>query len=144
MEESLKIKISEIITSLGYHFVGLKSTGKKQEPCVEVFVDSDNGITINECTEISRKLSETIDTLDYSNFRFNVSSPGIGIPLEHDWQLKKTVGKKIEVKSKYDNRVVKDIGLLINFDINNIYIENLKNEKNIIERKNIQTIKEII
>jgi ribosome maturation factor RimP len=144
MKENLKIKVSEIITSLGYHFVDLKFTGKKQEPCVEILVDSDTGITIDECTEISRKLSETIDELDYSDFRFNVSSPGIGYPLEHDWQLKKTIGKKIEIKSKADNRIVKIIGLLINFDINNIYIENLKDEKIIIERKNIQTIKEII
>jgi ribosome maturation factor RimP len=144
MKESLKIEVSEVLTSLGYHFVDIKFIGKKQEPCVEILVDSDNGITIDECTEISRRLSEIINTLDYSNFRFNVSSPGIGYPLKYDWQLKKTIGKKIEVKSKLDSQVVRNIGLLINFDIDNISIEDLKNEKIIIERKNIQTIKEII
>jgi len=144
MKENLKIKVSEILTSLGYHFVDLKFIGKKQEHCVEILVDSDKGITIDECTEISRKLSEVIDALDYSNFKFNVSSPGIGYPIEHDWQLKNTIGKKIEVKSKIDSQVVKNIGLLINFDLNTIYMKNLKEEEIMIERKNIQTIKEII
>ena len=144
MKESLKVKVSEILTSLGYHFVDIKFTGKKQEPCVEILVDSDKGITIDECTEISRKLSEVIDALDYSNFRFNVSSPGIGYPIEHDWQFKKTIGKKVEIKSKIDSQVVKNIGLLINFDLNNIYVKNLKEKEIMIERKNIQTIKEMI
>ena len=144
MKEELKAKIPEILTSLGYHFVDVKFTGKKQEPIIEILADSDKGITIDECTEISRKLSEYVDTLDYSNFRLNVSSPGIGYPLKHDWQFKKTISRKVEVKYKKENQIIKETGLLKDFDPEKIVIEREKGERIEIERNQIQIVKEII
>jgi ribosome maturation factor RimP len=144
MKEELKAKIPEILTSLGYHFVDVKFTGKKQEPIIEILADSDSGITIDECTEISRKLSEYVDTLDYSNFRLNVSSPGIGYPMQFDWQFKKALSRKVIVKYTKENQITKEMGLLKDFDPEKIVIEKEKGERIEIERNQIQIVKEII
>jgi ribosome maturation factor RimP len=144
MKEEIKAKIPEIISSLGYRFLEVKFAGKKQEPIIEILADSDKGITIDECTEISRKLSEYVDTLDFSNFRLNVSSPGIGYPMKFDWQFKKALSRMVEVKYTKEKQITKEKGLLKDFDPEKLIIENEKGERIEIERNQIQIVKEII
>lgn len=144
MKEEITSKLTEILTSLGYHFVDLKFTGKKQEPVIEILVDSDNGITLEECRTISKSLSDFFDNLEYSNFRLNVSSPGIGYPMRYDWQLKKAVSRNVEIKYTKENQVTKTKGLLKDFDPEKIIIENEIGERIEIERNQIQIVKEII
>ncbi len=144
MKEELTSKLTEILTSLGYHFVDLKFTGKKQEPVIEILVDSDNGITLEECRTISKSLSDFFDNLEYSNFRLNVSSPGIGYPMKYDWQLKKAVSRNVEIKYTKENQITKTKGLLKDFDPEKIVIENEIGERIEIERNQIQIVKEII
>jgi ribosome maturation factor RimP len=55
--------------------VELKVQGKKK---IEVFADSDTGISINECAEISKFLGGLLDEADImsDNYTLDVSSPG--------------------------------------------------------------------
>ncbi len=144
MKEEIKNKLTEILESIGYHFIELKFTGKKQEPVIEILIDSDKGINIEDCRNASKVLSEYFDTLDYSNYRLNVSSPGIGYPMRHDWQLKKAVNRKIEVKFSKENQITKVKGLLKDFDPEKLIVETEKGESIEIERNQIQIVKEII
>jgi len=144
MKEEIRAKVTEILTSLGYHFVDLKFTGKKNEPIIEILVDSDTGITIEDCRIISKSLTVCFDDLDFSNFRLNVSSPGIGYPLKFDWQIKKAISRKIEVSFKKENQVTKVKGLLKDFDPEKLIIDCEKGERIEIERNQIQIVKEII
>ena len=144
MKEEIKNKLTEILESIGYHFIELKFTGKKQEPVIEILIDSDKGINIEDCRNASKELSEYFDTLDYSNYRLNVSSPGIGYPMRYDWQLKKAVNRKIEVKFSKENQITKVKGLLKDFDPEKLIVETEKGESIEIERNQIQIVKEII
>ena len=144
MKEEIKNKLTEILESIGYHFIELKFTGKKQEPVIEILIDSDKGINIEDCRNASKELSEYFDTLDYSNYRLNVSSPGIGYPMRYDWQLKKAVNRKIEVKFSKENQITKVKGLLKDFDPEKLIVETEKGESIEIERNQIRKVKEII
>lgn len=67
-----------------------------------VTVDGDNGIGIDECSAISRKLSGLLDesgVLD-DQCTLEVSSPGVDQPLKLVRQYRKNVGRKLKVKSK--------------------------------------------
>lgn len=140
----IKNKIQEKVTSLGFYFVDLKIVRSKKEVVFEIYVDSDTGINISDCQKISKELSAYFDTLDYVNYRLNVSSPGIGYPIIYDWQFKKTLLRNVEVKFNNDGKVEKVKGKLIAFNPMEITL-NLTNGKELhINRSNINIIREII
>lgn len=67
---------------------------------VQLFVDTDRGITIKQCAEISRDLSRVFDEerLFDGNYQLEVSSPGIGRPLKLLRQYHKNIGRRFRVK----------------------------------------------
>ena len=74
-----------------------KGTGK-----VLILVDGDHGINIDDCAEISRKLSKMLDDAGWMNDRYmlEVSTPGIDRPLTTVRQYKRNVGRRLKLKLK--------------------------------------------
>ncbi|MEO6328199.1 MAG: ribosome assembly cofactor RimP [Ginsengibacter sp.] len=67
---------------------------------IKVFVDTDNGITIEKCVHINRALYKHIEEnslFENGNFSLEVSSPGIDEPLKLKRQYKKNIGRTIEI-----------------------------------------------
>ncbi len=67
---------------------------------LEVFVDSDFGITFETCQKLSRYLEQYLDEEKWLGERYTleVSSPGVGRPLKLLRQYPNNVGRKLEVK----------------------------------------------
>ena len=66
----------------------------------KIFLDGDNGITIEKCVQINRKLYKAIEELDIypdGDFSLEVSSPGIDEPLQLNRQYKKNIGRFVEI-----------------------------------------------
>jgi len=89
---------------------------------LEIYVDSDSGITFEKCRKISRYLEEYIDTEGWlgEKYTLEVSSPGIGRPLKFARQYPKNIGRKVEVKLIEGG---KKTGTLINVSDSSITIE---------------------
>ena len=67
---------------------------------IKVFLDADNGITIDKCIKINRALYNHIEESDIfpnSDFSLEVSSPGVEEPLKLHRQYKKNIGRTVEV-----------------------------------------------
>lgn len=66
---------------------------------IQVFVDTDEGITIAQCADISRELGSIIDAKNVIQepYELEVSSPGIEKPLKLLRQYKKNVGRPYKV-----------------------------------------------
>ena len=65
-----------------------------------VFVDGDNGITIEKCVSINRavyKMIEESGMFPEGDFSLEVSSPGLDEPLKLHRQYKKNIGRTVEV-----------------------------------------------
>lgn len=80
------------------HFIVDVIISARQGPKkVLVTVDGDNGIGIDDFTEISRRLSGLLEesTLIDGAYTLEVSSPGIDQPLKSLRQYRKNVGRKI-------------------------------------------------
>lgn len=81
-----------------FFFVELSfnETNKK----LEVFVDSDSGLTIGQCARLNKYLQKHIDEAGWLGEKYilDVSSPGVGKPLKLKRQYPKNVGRKLEVK----------------------------------------------
>ena len=67
---------------------------------ISVLLDSDEGITIEKCTQVNRPLYKFIEENGFfpdNNFSLEVSSPGIDRPLTDIRQYKKNIGRTVEV-----------------------------------------------
>ena len=67
---------------------------------IKVFLDADNGLTIDTCTRINRALYKQIEEdalFPNGDFALEVSSPGVDEPLKLHRQYKKNIGRTVEV-----------------------------------------------
>lgn len=67
---------------------------------IKVFIDGDNGLPIEKCVRLNRKLYKLIEEQAYypeGEFSLELSSPGIDEPLKLHRQYKKNIGRNVEV-----------------------------------------------
>jgi ribosome maturation factor RimP len=88
--------ITPYITEHDLFLVDVKIQGGKK---VEVFVDSDEGIKISQCAEISRLLESHLDGsgLVSEHYMLDVSSPGMSNPLKVLRQYKRRIGRELSI-----------------------------------------------
>lgn len=69
---------------------------------LEIFIDSDTGITFDRCRKISRYLESYLDESGWLGERYTleVSSPGVSRPLQLPRQYPKHIGRKLKVNLK--------------------------------------------
>ncbi|MBX2899435.1 MAG: ribosome maturation factor RimP [Cyclobacteriaceae bacterium] len=84
------------------HFVVDVVISKHKPHKVSVFLDGDKGITIDNCSNLSRALSEDLDKLDLikDNYMLEVGTPGLDQPLKLKRQFVKNVGRGLKVVRK--------------------------------------------
>ncbi|HET7179547.1 MAG TPA: ribosome maturation factor RimP [Chryseosolibacter sp.] len=76
-------------------------SGKKIPKRVLVIVDGDAGVTIDDCADLSRKLSKEFEDRSFfgeENYILEVSTPGLDQPLKLRRQFQKNIGRKLKVK----------------------------------------------
>jgi len=69
----------------------------KPNNIIVAFVDSDNGLTIEQIKMINRQIESHLDR-DVEDFNLTVSSPDLNRPLKTWRQYKKNVGRYLKVK----------------------------------------------
>ncbi len=69
-------------------------------PKVTVLADGEQGITIDQCATISRRISKRIEEAfgDELSYTIEVSSPGVDFPLTQPKQFKRNVGRNLKLK----------------------------------------------
>ena len=92
-----KIKILELVNNAlegsDKFLVNLKITPDNR---IYVDIDGDNGVTIDDCIELSRAIEGQMDR-DEEDFALDVSSAGADQPLKLIRQYRKNVGRELEV-----------------------------------------------
>jgi len=99
----LKEKIIELINKYlpnqDFFIVEVEVTGNSGKRKISVLVDSDKGITIDECSRLSRNIGNEIEEKNIidSAYLLEVSSPGVDKPLQSKRQYLKNKGRKLAV-----------------------------------------------
>ena len=85
---------------------------------VKIIVDTESGITLSQCQELSKKISDIFFRKDIFNgdYRLEVSSPGTDKPLKESFEFRRSIGKELHVKYKKENEMNSITGELITFD----------------------------
>jgi len=93
-------------------------------PLLEIFIDSDSGITTDRCAEISREIAKEIDAANLFEKRYHlvVSSPGIDRPLKLPRQYHRNIGRTITIKYRQDSSAAQSRGVLTETDADSVVL----------------------
>jgi ribosome maturation factor RimP len=93
--------IEPVVTGAGYDLEELTVTPAGRRSVVRVVVDRDSGVTLDDVAEISRVVSEELDTRDDGMGRtpyvLEVTSPGVDRPLTEHRHWRRNVGRLVTV-----------------------------------------------
>lgn len=99
--KSLEAMVQELLQDDPAHFlveIRIKPTNN-----IKIFLDGDNGITIEKCIAINRALYKKLEESSLfpaDDFSLEVSSPGLDEPLKLLRQYRKNIGRKVDVLLK--------------------------------------------
>jgi len=83
--------------------VDINHSGSK----LEVFIDTDEGVSFSLCQKLSRKIEAVLDetVMLGEKYTLEVSSPGISRPLKFFRQYPRNIGREIDVTLKDASRI---------------------------------------
>jgi ribosome maturation factor RimP len=86
----------------GVEFVHLEIAGTKRNQIVRIFADKDGGITIEDCSNVSKAVEAAMDADDFmpAAYVLEVSSPGLDRELYSLADFERFVGKLAKIKMK--------------------------------------------
>ncbi len=80
LEEKLTEMLEPGVEALGFELVGIEFVRAGKHSILRVFIDHDNGITVDDCADVSHQVSAILDVEDPISTEYNleVSSRGYG------------------------------------------------------------------
>ncbi len=96
--------IEDIVDRTGILLVDLSVKNIGRSHMVRLLVDRPGRINISECTELASEIRDLIDgKMLLSNYRLEVSSPGIGRILDKEVDWIRSIGRKLSVQIEDEN-----------------------------------------
>ncbi len=99
MEGRISALVSPIVTEAGYDLVELQLIQRKSSSLLRFVVDRIGGITLDECAELSRRISYLLEVEDpiEKHYTLEVTSPGLGRPLLTASDFRRKVGERVRL-----------------------------------------------
>ncbi|CAD6874143.1 MULTISPECIES: ribosome maturation factor RimP [Methylomonas] len=97
--EHLVDLIEPIVEGLGYECVGIEYNPHPTHGMLRIYIDSENGILLEDCTKVSHQLSGALDVEDpiQGEYQLEVSSPGADRPFFKLSQFQRFLGSTVLV-----------------------------------------------
>ena len=79
----LTVLFEPVVESMGYELVGVEFTGGINHGTLRVYIDRENGVSLEDCASISHQISGILDVEEpiQQGYDLEVSSPGLDRPL---------------------------------------------------------------
>ena len=92
--------IEPLVTSLEYCFWGIEFFSRGRGSLLRIYIDSDDGVSVEDCEKVSRQVSSLFDVEDpiAEEYILEVSSPGINCPLFKADHYKVCLGAKVAIR----------------------------------------------
>ncbi len=76
--ESLKTTLSDFLETIGYELYDVEYKKKTKNSILTIFIDKEEGITLDDCVSVTEQINPLIDELDpiKEEYFLEVSSPG--------------------------------------------------------------------
>lgn len=115
-KEYIETLLKMDIKTLGYDIWGIELQGSSLNPTLRIFIDNENGVTVEDCEKVSKHISKVIEADNtYSiNSTLEVSSPGIDRKFFYEDQYVNYLGYTIKIRYRDKENQFKSIkGVLV-------------------------------
>ena len=155
IEERVESLIKDKIQELGYNLYDVQYVKEGQNYYLRIFIEKPNGnIDLNDCEKVNDGINDLLDKADYikEQYFLEVSSTGVEKVLRKDEHLKQNIDNEVQINlfkpievpdGKSTKKCKEVIGVLNDFDNNEITIMLEQDLLVKIDRKNISLIKTV-
>ncbi|QCZ93261.1 ribosome maturation factor RimP [Salinimonas iocasae] len=100
LEDKLTEMLEPAVEALGFELVGVEFVRAGKHSILRVFIDHENGITVDDCADVSYQVSAILDVEDPISTEYNleVSSPGMDRPLFKEKHFQQAVGEVVQIR----------------------------------------------
>ncbi len=106
--DRLKALMEPILEAEDAELVDLELAGSRGRPVIRAYVDTEEGVTLDECARLSRLLERELEDVGAVPERYvlEVSSPGLERPLTKRGHFERFAGREVEIRlyAKRDGR----------------------------------------
>lgn len=91
--------VKPVVKALELQLWGIEYLGQGRRKTVRIYIDSEKGVTLSDCEEVSRQLSSLFDVEDpiAGEYVLEVSSPGMDRPLFVEAHYMQSIGNVVKV-----------------------------------------------
>lgn len=102
-ERELEAMLTPTVRALGCEIWGIEYRPRGRNSTLKLYIDSPDGIGIDDCERVSRQVSALLDVEDpiVHSYRLEVSSPGIDRVLFRREQYLANVGQCVDVRLSF-------------------------------------------
>lgn len=99
LEQKLEDLVLGSIEALGFELVGIECQRAGRFLTVRLYIDKEGGVTIDDCSDVSRQVSAIFDVEDPITDKYNleVSSPGLDRPLFTVAHYERFIGRDVVI-----------------------------------------------
>lgn len=100
IEKKTEAMLVPILDEFGFYLWDVEYVKEGSDYYLRAYIDKDGGINIDDCVNVSHKLSDALDADDFIEdaYILEVSSPGLGRKLVKDKEFDRSIGKDVDVK----------------------------------------------
>jgi ribosome maturation factor RimP len=111
--------VKQFIDNDEIFLVDVHIKGKPGNLKIQVFIDGDQSVNVDECSKISRKLTNELEEKDMIDGRYlvEVSSPGVDRPLKLIRQFSKHIGRELAILTKNNKKYQGELLDVLNDEI---------------------------
>ncbi len=98
--ERLYSIIAPAVEAIGVELLGIEYMSQGRHSVLRIYIDSEAGITVDNCADVSHQVSAVLDVEDpiRGEYTLEVSSPGTDRPLFNAEHYRRVVGEEIQVR----------------------------------------------
>ena len=129
--ESVKEAIEPLFTTTDIRLVDVEYVKKSDGMHLIVYIDKEDGLTIDDCVFVNHLIDETLEELNPTEdkpYALDISSYGLDKPLKFDWQFKKYLNKMVSVKLYHKVGELKEFDTILKNYTDKDYTFNINNE----------------
>ncbi len=100
IEANLEKLLDPAVTALGYELVGIEYIPQGRRSLLRIYIDSEQGITLDDCEKVSHQVSGILDVEEpvRGEYTLEVSSPGLDRPLFKAAHYARFLGSRIRLR----------------------------------------------
>ena len=126
IREKLYEIITPVVEGLEYELVGIEYLPQGKHSLLRIYIDQEEGISLDDCEKVSRQVSAVMDVEDplTNNYNLEISSPGLERPLFVEEHYTRFAGNPVFVRTSFpiDGRR-KFEGLLLGIEEGDVLVE---------------------